>query len=382
MMSEKNIQQFQNYFVTSVMSIISSKRSLIFTIFFFFQITKSHAGTPHLINFRSQNLYPESLAWDRKNQHFLTGSLNHRTISSISDAGIVETLISDTSLPENVTVLGITVDSLHNRVLAVIHAVHPLPPYNALAAYDLNTGNRLFLSLLPSDDQPALANDVAVDFKGNAYVTNSIGNFIWKINLKGESSIFSQSARFTEHTVDRDSPCNFCGLNGIAYVNNGYLLVVQSNTGKMFKVDAEDGTVRQILLNNDLMSCPDGVVLRSDGVVLVVSPEEKKLWMLKSNNGWSEGVVYDKIDLGDEGYPTSVVARERDRMYVLYGYFKEGVLGSLGRESFRIEEVRSPKESEDENIWIYVMVGFGLAYFFYWRFQMGQLVKNMDKKIN
>lgn len=369
------------------MSINSSKHSLIFTLFLLFQltspITKALAGTPHLINFRSQNLYPESLAWDAKNQHFLTGSLNHRTISSISDAGIVETLISDTSLPENVTVLGITVDSLHNRVLAVIHAVHPLPPYNALAAYDLNTGNRLFLSLLPSDDQPALANDVAVDFKGNAYVTNSIGNFIWKINLQGEPSIFSKSARFTENPVDRDSPCNFCGLNGIAYVNNGYLLVAQSNTGKIFKVDAEDGTVRQILLNNvENLTCPDGVVLRSDGVVLVVSPEANKLWMLKSNNGWSEGVVYDKIDLGDEGYPTSVVARERHRMYVLYGYVKEGVLGSLGRESFRIEEVRSPKESEDENVWIYVMVGFGLAYFFYWRFQMGQLVKNMDKKIN
>jgi len=361
---------------------MSIKHSLLFTLFLLFQITISLAGTPHLINFRSQNLYPESLAWDSINQHFLTGSLNHRTISSISDAGIVQTLISDTSLPENVTVLGITVDSVHNRVLAVIHAVHPLPLYNALAAYDLNTGNRLFLSLLPSDDQPALANDVAVDFKGNAYVTNSIGNFIWKVNIQGEPSIFSKSVRFTENPVDRDSLCNFCGLNGITYVNNGYLLVTQSNTGKIFKVDADDGTVRHVLLNEDLMSCPDGVVLRSDGVVLVVSPEAKKLWMLKSNNGWSEGVVYDKIDLGDEGYPTSVVARERDRMYVLYGYFKEGVLGSLGRESFRIEEVRSPKESEDENIWIYVMVGFGLAYFFYWRFQMGQLVKNMDKKIN
>ncbi|KAI5381747.1 hypothetical protein KIW84_UN0467 [Lathyrus oleraceus] len=283
--------------------------------------------------------------------------------------------------PQNVTVVGITVDSRNNRVLAVIHAVKPLPPFNALAAYDLKSGNRLFLSPLPTDEE-ALANDVAVDYNGNAYVTNSIGNYIWKVNVKGEASIFSKSPRFTEHPVDRDTPYSYIGLNGIAYVSSGdYLLVVQSNTGKVFKVDADDGTARHVLLNEDLTR-PDGVVFRSDGVVLVVSPQANKLWLLKSNNGWGEGVVYDKIDLESEGYPTSVVSRGRDKMYVLYGYFLEGLLGNSEREGFRIEEIMSPKESEGENVWLYVMIGFGMVYFVYWRFQMGQLVKHMNKKIN
>ncbi|KAI5381925.1 hypothetical protein KIW84_UN0312 [Lathyrus oleraceus] len=238
----------------------------------------------------------KSLAWDPLKQHFLAGSLRHRTISSIYDAGIIETLISDTSLPENVTVVGITVDTRNNRVLAVIHAVKPLPPFNALAAYDLKSGNRLFLSPLPTDEE-ALANNVDVDYNGNAYVTNSIGNYIWKVNVKGEASIFSKSSRFTEHPVDRDTPYSYIGLNGIAYETSGdYLLVVQSNTGKVFKVDADDGTARHVLLNEDLTR-PDDVVFRRDGVVLVVSPHANKLWLLKSNNGWREGVVYDKIDL-------------------------------------------------------------------------------------
>ncbi|KAI5381749.1 hypothetical protein KIW84_UN0469 [Lathyrus oleraceus] len=318
---------------------------------------------------------------DPLKQHFLVGSLCHRTISSTSDAGIIETLISDTSIPENVIIVGITVDSCNNRILAVIHAVKPLPPFNALAAYDLKSGNRLFLSPLPTDEE-ALANDVAVDYNGNAYVTNSIGNYIWKVNVKGEASIFSKSSRFTEHPVDRDTPYSYIGLNGIAYVSSGdYLLVVQSNTGKVFKVDADDGTARHVLLNEDLTH-PDGVVFRSGGVVLVVSPQANKLWLLKSNNGWGEGVVYDKIDLESEGYPTSVVSRGMDKMYVLYGYFLEGLLGNSEREGFRIEEIMSPKESEGENVWLYVMIGFGMVYFVYWRFQMGQLVKHMNKKIN
>ncbi|KAI5403380.1 hypothetical protein KIW84_050811 [Lathyrus oleraceus] len=364
---------------------LTSYTTVVIVVLLFLQtstpIIKALAENSHVTNFQSPNLYPESLAWDPLKQHFLVGSLRHRTISSISDAGIIETLISDTSLPENVTVVGITVDSRNNRVLAVIHAVKPLPPFNALAAYDLKYGNRLFLSPLPTDEE-ALANNVAVDYNDNAYVTNSIGNYIWKVNVKGEAPIFSKSPRFTEHPVDRDTPYSYIGLNGIAYVSSGdYLLVVQSNTGKVFKVDADDGTARHVLLNEDLTR-PDGVVFRSDGVVLVVSPQANNLWLLKSNNGWREGVVYDKIDLESEGYPTSVVSRGRDKMYVLYGYFLEGLLGNSEREGFRIEEIMSPKESEGENVWLYVMIGFGMVYFVYWRFQMGQLVKHMNKKIN
>ncbi|CAL5205171.1 unnamed protein product [Lathyrus oleraceus] len=69
-------------------------------------------------------------------------------------------------------------------------------------------------------------------------------------------------------------------------------------------------------------------------------------------------------------------------MYVLYGYFLEGLLGNSEREGFRIEEIMSAKESEGENVWLYVMIGFGMVYFVYWRFQMGHLVKHMNKKIN
>ena len=113
--------------------------------------------------------------------------------------------------------------------------------------------------------------DVAVDYKGNAFVTNSAENIVWKVNDKGEASIFSKSPLYTAHPVERETPYSSSGLSGLAYVSKGYLLVVQSSTGKMFKVDAEDGTARQVSLNVLLIGT-NGVALRKDGVVLVVSP--------------------------------------------------------------------------------------------------------------
>jgi hypothetical protein len=147
------------------------------------------AEKPHFISFRSPNLYSEGVAWDPSTQHFLVESLCNSTIAAMSNVGVIETLILDSSLPENVTVLGLAVDSTNHCLLTVIHTADPLPHFDALAAYDLRSGNRLFLSLLPSNDAAAdthqTANDITVDFKDNAYVTNLVENYIWKVNANG-----------------------------------------------------------------------------------------------------------------------------------------------------------------------------------------------------
>ncbi|KAF5203953.1 Nhl domain-containing protein [Thalictrum thalictroides] len=361
---------------------------LIFFVFLFLTIPTTTATKRHVITFRSPNLFPEGITYDPSSKHFLVGSLNHRIINSVNHDGIVKTLISDPNLPLNVTFLGLTVDSINRRLLAVIHAIPPLSPFNALASYDLSSFQRVFLTNLQSndDDEIQIANDVTVDYSGNAYVTNSVGNFIWKVNTQGEASIFSISLAFTAYPIPRDLPSSLlpyesCGLNGIDYVKKGYgyLLVVQTNTGKLFKVDADDGKARLVLMNKDLTGA-DGIAVRSDGVVAVVS--QYKLWLLKSQDNWGEAIIYDEIALNTEKFPTSVVTKEDEvKQYVLYGSVHEGILGKGEKELFGIEEIQSSHDSEDEMIWMFVIIGLGLAYFMYWRFQMGKLVNNMSKKV-
>ncbi|GMP59155.1 hypothetical protein CsSME_00022549 [Camellia sinensis var. sinensis] len=363
---------------------MSLKTSLICFFFFFFFafVSPTFARKPHVINFRSPNLYPESLSWDPTAQHFVVGSHRHRTLLSVSDAAVVDTLIFDPSLPPNTTVLGVSVDMLRRRLLAVLHSFPPLPSFNALAAYDLRSPDRrrLFLALLhdptTSDDRP-IANDVAVDFSGNTYVTNAAGNFIWKVTVDGEPSVFSRSQAFTSHPVEVGKMYSFCGLNGVVYINKGYLLVVQTNTGKMFKVNAEDGTARTVLLNKDLTAA-DGIAVRSDGVVVVVS--QHKAYFIKSDSSWSEGVVFDETALEAGRFATSVTVGGNERVYVLYGHVDEGIHGNGEREEFSIVEIESEEENKEDNVWIYILIGLGMVYFFFWRFQMRQLVTNMNKK--
>ncbi|XP_009800435.1 uncharacterized protein [Nicotiana sylvestris] len=354
-------------------------------------IIPSAAKHRHVISFRSPDLFPKSFTWDPKSHNFIVGGTRHQKLLSISDAGVTETLLSDTDLPGNSSFLGLTVDRRNNRLLACIHRI-PTPtspsPFNALAAYDLKSRRRIFLTpLLDNDDQnpiatvtetirPAIANDVTVDSSGNAYVTNSDGDFIWKMNFAGEASILSRSEVFKSHPVDVTVEYHKCGLNGIVYTSKGYLLAVQSNTGKMYKVNVNDGTAKTVNLDKDLTAA-DGMAVRSDGVVVVVS--QHRLYYVKSEDNWDEGVVFDEIALDAEGFASSVTIGDRNRVYVLYGHIMEGIMRNADREEFSIVEME--EENKEDNIWLFVLVGFGLVYFLFWRFQMRRLVQNMDKRI-
>ncbi|XP_006344233.1 uncharacterized protein [Solanum tuberosum] len=358
--------------------------STLLFIFIALSVPFAAGRKPHVINFRSRNLFPESFTWDPKSQHFIVGSTHHQKLIAVSDAGVVESLITDTSLPENSSFLGLTVDRYNNRLLACIHRP-PSPesptPFNALASYDLQSNRRLFLSPLLDDvtqyDDAAVANDVAVDFHGNAYVTNSGGDFIWKITLNGDVSILSKSKAFKSHPVDTTTDYHKCGLNGIVFSPRGYLLVVQSNTGKLFKVNVDDGVARAVILNRDLTAA-DGITIRGDGIVLVVSQE--KLYFLNSNDGWGEGGVYDETALERERFATAVTVGDERRVYVLYGHVMKGINGNEERDEFGIAEVESEKESEEEPVWLYILIGIGLFIFFIWRFQMHRLVESLNKK--
>ncbi|CAO2837723.1 unnamed protein product [Amaranthus hypochondriacus] len=328
----------------------------------------------HKIQFKSPGLYPEGLAYDSTSQRFIVASFLGNKFISVSGSGDTLTLtLNSPEISPNSTILGLAVDHRNHRLLAAINSLSS--PF--IASFNLNRSSLdlHFLALL--SPSIGIANDVAFDDLGNSYVTNSDKNFIYKVTEKGTVEVLSNSSLFRHYPV-HESPYSYCGLNGVVYIN-GFLLVVQSNTGKMFKVNTIDGTATTVDLPLDL-KLADGIAVKDDGIVVVVSMN--KAWFLKSDDDWVYGVVVDEIALEENGYPTSVVVRDGRRVYVVYGYIQEGITGnSQEREWFRIEEIRMKKETEDGSLlWVVLLVGLGLGYFMFWKFQMGQLVKNMDRK--
>lgn len=340
----------------------------------FFHVGPAQGRPNHVIRFRTpHDLSPSSLVWDGHAQHFLVGSLSHPTVSSVSDAGVFETLINDSTLPSGASIPSISIDRRRRRLLAVVRDVSSAP---CLASYDLDSLRRLFLSRLPvpsfddasgSSDPPFphVPSSVTVDpSTGAAFVTSESSCLIWKVDAEGKAWVFSNS---NIHAGD--------GFHGVTHVGRGFLLAVQRTSGGIVKIDSDDGKTRSVSVGKDMSFVgADGVAVRSDGTAVVVGGRSGgKGWILKSEDGWIRAGVYDEIMIGEgiEGVDVKgVTLRDLRISCVLYGNGKDWI----------VEEVVSERENADDWVWLLVTAGIAFTFFFIWRFQMRSLISGMNKK--
>ncbi|EEC67047.1 hypothetical protein OsI_33790 [Oryza sativa Indica Group] len=155
--------------------------------------------------------------------------------------------------------LGLTVDAPRGRLLIVYAYRIPRFGYSAVAAYELTSWCRLFLTRLDGPGDSTLADDVVVDDEGNAYVTDAKGNKIWKVSPEGEPLSVIKNATFSQRPGWIN---NLVGLNGIVYHPSGYLLVIHTSGGDLFKVDPKTRSVRVVEVKGSLKA-GDGLALLS-----------------------------------------------------------------------------------------------------------------------
>lgn len=190
-----------------------------------------------------------------------------------------------------------------------------------------------------------------------------------KVNLDGAASVLSRSTIFS---ADPSSE----GLGGVVQGSNAYLLVAErGGAGRVFRVDDENGGTKEVL-GKALASAAEGIALRADGGAVVARGGAGARW-LRSRDAWSEAVIEDEAAVEEGWRATAVAVREGRRAYVLVTPAEE----SGEEKGSRIEEVEWMKEREEDTVWLFVLIGVGLAIFLYWRYQMRQLVTNMNKKI-
>jgi hypothetical protein len=129
-----------------------------------------------------------------------------------------------------------------------------------------------------------LADDVAVDEEGNAYVTDAKGNKIWKVSPDGEPLSVIKNATFFQRPGWIN---NFVGLNGIVYHPNGYLLVIHTSGGDLFKVCPKTGSVHVVKVKGSLKT-GDGLALLSPTRLVAAGLVSR---LVESDDDWETAVV-------------------------------------------------------------------------------------------
>ncbi|KAB5527367.1 hypothetical protein DKX38_021214 [Salix brachista] len=263
-----------------------------------FIISSELAKPPtHVYHYHSSGFFRECAKWDDLNRRFLVsfmeGGIGEIAVpedhgSSSEEAVLKEvTLVKDPALAGNSS-LGIVVDRPRNRLLVAISDILG-NKYNALAAYDLSTWDRLFLTTL--DNEKAFADDVAVDAEGNAYVTDAKSNKIWKVGADGKFVSFIRNPLF----IAKEWYKNLIGLNGIVYHPDGFLIVIHTFNGMLYKIDVtkEDHEVKLIKVAGGSLAFGDGLELLSPTKLVVAGNPSGRL--LESLDGWETVSVVAKF---------------------------------------------------------------------------------------
>lgn len=333
-------------------------------------------------------LYPESLAWDDGLQLLISGSLARGALFSITVNGTVEEFIRDTDYAGIAATVGLATDPPRRRILTVVNNVFDHPSsFHGLAAYNLDTKTRLFLSKFDGHGCP---NDVAVDpASGFAYVTDSANNLILKISPSGESSVFSQNPIFTSQPIVAvDPPAVRTGLNGIA-VAGDYLLITQSRSGKLFRVGLHDVDVHVVDIDKPLIAA-DGIRIRQDGILVVVSTDV--LWVVKSRDHWKSAYIVEEVALDRSLNSTSLVLRgPKDNALIVHAHFQDlftvaekgmaGLPGGEFRNNFSFLEIKLSDDPDNNPLWLLLIVVAIVLVFGGYKLQMKMLLDKYNRSI-
>ena len=221
---------------------------------------------------------------------------------------------------------GIELDR-HNRLFVAGAGTGDAYVYNA------RTGALLRTYDFASSD--TFINDVVVT-KNAAYFTDSRKAVLYKVPI-GPGGRLGDFQTIT--LTGANLALNGFNLNGIDATRNGKTLIaVQSNTGKLFRIDPATGAVREISLGGESVPAGDGILLTGK-TLYVVQNQLNRVAVIRLNADLSSGQLVTRLSDPDFSVPTTIDDHGR-RLYAVNARF--GV-ANPGSAEYQVVQLAKPR---------------------------------------
>jgi len=277
------------------------------------------------IVFTNTNLFPEGVVFDKFNNKFYVSSTTRGTIGIVDGKGNYSQFITDAALTGTT---GLEIDESRKLLFACNSSA------GSVGVYNINNGKQVAFidlkTLLPGT--PVFINDIAIDPKGNAYVTNSFAPVLYTIDKNFKASIFYQDAAFANPGF---------GFNGIEYgkQNGGFLLVAFSSKNQIVKLPVNNPAQYNVVQLNAPLAGPDGLLLSTNGkeldVVSNAGGGNGRVTTFTSIDKWQSGNVFNIFETGSV-FPTTATTDGKS-VFVLYAYLNRR---ATGQADYTIQQVR------------------------------------------
>ncbi|MGH2748723.1 MAG: superoxide dismutase [Actinomycetota bacterium] len=219
--------------------------------------------------------------------------------------------------------------SLRNDMLFVAGG-----PTGQAYVYDATTGAELAMFQLTTDD--TFVNDV-VATEDAANFTDSVNQRLYKVPIEGPGQLGTpETLPLTGDLVFEEG----FNANGIDATPNGKtLVVVQSNTGRLFTVDPETGGTTMIDLGGETVTNGDGILLDGGRRLWVLQNRDNLLTLVRLEPDLGSGEVTDRFTDETFDVPTTL-ARAGDRLALVNARF-----GTDSPESaeYWVTQIRRPR---------------------------------------
>jgi DNA-binding beta-propeller fold protein YncE len=203
--------------------------------------------------------------------------------------------------------------------------------------YDANTG--ALIAKLSGGSSPTFINDIAVDKDGVAYITDSMSPVIYRVAPTGSGG----------YTLERwlelaGTPIQYTAgfnLNGIELSPSGrYLFTIQSNTGKLFRIDIATKEIDLVDVGGETFVNGDGVWMRGNTLYILQSAQET-INEVRLQPNQSTGVLVGRTTDPSFMLPTSLVGA-RGRLLVVNSQFDKRAPGMSPVLPFTVSVVPVP----------------------------------------
>jgi sugar lactone lactonase YvrE len=179
--------------------------------------------------------------------------------------------------------------------------------------YDAETGDDIALYTLATGT--TFINDVIVT-PNAAWFTDSSKPFLYKVPINADGSLGAQSSvSALALTGDMEFVEGQFNANGIAATPDGaVLIIVQSNSGKLFTVNPASGVTKEIVLSTadgqpDNVANGDGILLQGQSL-FVVQNQQNVIAKITVSEDFATGTVHGRVSSPGFNVPTTIAASD------------------------------------------------------------------------
>jgi sugar lactone lactonase YvrE len=273
------------------------------------------------IEFEAPETYPEGVAFDKAANVFYVSSARLGTVGKVTKEGKYSELYADKTLKST---YGLKVHPDGKRLFVCAgdanYSKFSTPDTKKkmarLIIIDLQNGKKIndidLSQLVPGEHFP---NDLTFDKEGNAYITDSFADAVYKVDLKGNAAVFSKNELLQTAGV---------GPNGIVFQPEGFLLVVNNGTGALIKLPVaspNNGTKVKI---DQFFPGGDGMLLNDNNTLtLVQNGGVNKVFKIKTSDNWTSAQVAESTSVEDRFAFPSTAAMAGSDTWIMNANFSE-----------------------------------------------------------